>query len=151
MAALEERRISVLGHSPWYRTAPVPVSDQPWFVNGVALVGTELDPSALLKALLDVEVFFGRVRNKANAARVLDLDLLDYRGKISNEGASPALPHPRMQQRKFVLCPLADLAADWRHPITHKTAADLLEALKPGQETERMEDAGGRFGTEWKG
>lgn len=151
MAALEERGISVLGRSPWYRTAPVPVSDQPWYVNGVAWIGTELEPPDLMGALLDVEIFFGRVRSTPNAARLLDLDLLDHGGKISKEGRSPILPHPRLHRREFVLRPLGDLAPHWRHPVTQKTAAGLLKALNPGQEAEPMEDAGGRFGTEWKG
>ncbi len=97
-----------------------------------------------------MEVLFGRVRTKANAARILDLDLLDYKGNISKDGQSPVLPHPRMHQREFVLAPLGDLVPDWRHPEMGKTAADLMKALEPGQEAERMEDGDGVFGTEWK-
>lgn len=104
-----------------------------------------------MKSLLDIEVSFGRVRSTPNAARLLDLDLLDYGGKISKEGRSPNLPHPRMHQREFVLRPLGELAPHWRHPVKGETAADLLKALEPGQEADPMEDGDGRFGTEWKG
>ena len=119
---LERRGVQVLRVSPWYRTAPVPASDQPWFVNAVAELATELPADALLAVLHDVEQRFGRVRTVPNAARLIDLDLLDYLGEIASGGPGRAtLPHPRMTGRAFVLRPLADLAPDWRHPVTGAT------------------------------
>ena len=79
-AELGHRGVSVVRVSPWYRTAPVPVSDQPWYVNAVAEVVTKLAPDRLLAVLHEVEQAFGRVRTVANAARMIDLDLLDFRG-----------------------------------------------------------------------
>ena len=103
--------------SPWYRTAPVPASDQPWYVNAVAEVASELPADALLAELHAVEAAFGRARTVPNAARPIDLDLLDFHGEIAAGGPGRAtLPHPRMTDRAFVLRPLADLAPDWRHP-----------------------------------
>ncbi|MDX2222272.1 MAG: 2-amino-4-hydroxy-6-hydroxymethyldihydropteridine diphosphokinase [Rhodospirillaceae bacterium] len=124
LTALGERGVSVVAVAPWYETAPVPASDQPNFINGVAELTTDLSPAALLVVLHGVERGFGRVRGAPNAARTLDLDLLDYHGLI--QAGPPALPHPRLSTRAFVLAPLADLAPGWRHPIIGATALELL-------------------------
>ena len=127
---LGRRGVQVLRVSPWYRTAPVPASDQPWYQNAVIEVGTDLGPDKLLATLHEVEEAFGRVRTVANAARMIDLDLLDFRGEIAPESPGRAtLPHPRLATRGFVLRPLADLAPDWRHPVTGQPIQDLLAAL----------------------
>ena len=127
---LERHGVQVLRVSPWYHTAPVPASDQPWYQNAVIEVVTDLGPDALLATLHEVEEAFGRVRTVANAARLIDLDLLDFRGEIASGGPGRAtLPHPRMADRGFVLRPLADLAPDWRHPVTGEPIQVLLAAL----------------------
>ena len=141
-AALQElgdRGVQTLRISPWYRTAPVPVSDQPWYVNAVAEVASDLPADALLAELHAVEAEFGRRRTVPNAARPIDLDLLDYHGEIAPGGPGRAtLPHPRMIGRAFVLRPLADLAADWRHPVTGQPIGELLAALPADQVAERI-------------
>ena len=129
-AELGRRGVSVVRVSPWYRTAPVPASDQPWYVNAVAEVVTKLAPDRLLAVLHEVEQAFGRVRTVANAARMIDLDLLDFRGKTAAGGPGQAiLPHPRMTARAFVLRPLADLAPAWRHPSQRHADPGPLAAL----------------------
>ena len=141
VAALLElgRQVKVLRHSSWYRTAPVPVSDQPWYVNIVAEVATDLSADDLLQTLHAIEDLFGRVRTVPNAPRLIDLDLLDYRGEIAAPAPGRAtLPHPRMADRAFVLRPLADLAPDWRHPISGKSIQSLLAVLPPEQEAHRF-------------
>lgn len=132
---LEANGVRVVARSGWYRTAPVPVSDQPWFVNGVARVETTLASGALLALLRRVEQEFDRRRTAPNAARTLDLDIIDYDGKVENT-PELTLPHPRMQDRAFVLLPLAQLAPGWRHPILGKTVESLISALPPGQKAE---------------
>jgi len=139
LAALPEMRVCVAACSPWYRSEPVPRSDQPWYVNGVAALATPLDPPALLAALLSLEARFGRVRSTPNAARVLDLDLLDYDG-LTLATESLILPHPRLHQRRFVLVPLAELAPEWRHPQSGMTAAALLARLPPEESVFRLAD-----------
>jgi len=125
--------------SPWYRTAPVPASDQPWYVNAVAEIETDLGPDALLARLHEVEDAFGRVRTVPNAARLIDLDLLDFHGEIAAGGPGRAiLPHPRMEGRAFVLKPLADLTPSWRHPRTGASIQALLAALPADQVIERL-------------
>lgn len=129
---------AVVAASPWYLSAPVPVSDQPWFANAVVAVATDLPPGQLLDRLLALESRFGRARSVANAVRTLDLDLLDHDGVVCS---SPALvlPHPRLHQRRFVLEPLRDIAPGWRHPTLGLTAAVLLAGLPPGQELRRVD------------
>jgi 2-amino-4-hydroxy-6-hydroxymethyldihydropteridine diphosphokinase len=136
LATLETEGIQVTTRSAWYRTEPVPRSDQPWFVNAVASLATNLAAPDLLAVLQAVERQFGRVRGKQNAARVLDLDLLDHRGQMT-ETASLVLPHPRLHQRRFVLVPLAEIAPSWRHPLSGLTAAQLLSQLAARQLIER--------------
>lgn len=144
---LDRRGARVLRYSRWYRTAPVPVSDQPWFVNVVAEIKTFLSADDLLATLHEIEDLFGRVRSVPNAARLIDLDLLDYRGEISAPGSGRAvLPHPRMAGRAFVLRPLADLAPRWRHPVSGATIGALLKALPPDQVAEPFDAAGLPFG-----
>lgn len=117
--------------SRWYRTAPVPPSGQPDFVNGVALLSGDVEPEALLEALHGIEAEAGRVRGAANAARVLDLDLLAV-DEVVRRGPGLILPHPRLAERAFVLCPLCDVAPDWRHPVLGRTARELLAAVDRG-------------------
>jgi 2-amino-4-hydroxy-6-hydroxymethyldihydropteridine diphosphokinase len=135
LAELATWGVHVVARSRWYRTAPIPRSDQPWFVNGVARVETALSPDTLLALLCRTEQKFGRQRSVANAARTLDLDIIDYDGRIENL-SDLVLPHPRMQDRAFVLLPLAEIAPGWRHPILGKTVEELISALPPGQNAE---------------
>ncbi len=136
---LARRGVAVSRVSPWFRTAPVPASDQPWYQNAVIEVITDLSADGLLATLHEVEHAFGRVRTGLNAPRVIDLDLLDYRGEIASGGPGRAtLPHPRLAGRAFVLRPLADLAPDWRHPVTGEAIQSLLKALPTDQVTERL-------------
>ncbi|MEE9300605.1 MAG: 2-amino-4-hydroxy-6-hydroxymethyldihydropteridine diphosphokinase, partial [Alphaproteobacteria bacterium] len=114
--------------------------------NGVARLETPLAPEALLDRMLAIERRFGRRRGRLNAARVLDLDLLDYHGRIvaRDEGAGGTvltLPHPRMHERAFVLVPLAEVAPGWRHPLTGQGLDELIDALPTGQKIEAL-DAG---------
>ena len=138
-AELGRRGVSVVRVSPWYRTAPVPVSDQPWYVNAVAEVATKLPADRLLAVLHAVEQVFGRVRTAPNAARVIDLDLLDFHGELARGGPGKAtLPHPRLHDRAFVLRPLADLAPAWQHPLSGAPIKALLAALPADQIIERL-------------
>ena len=154
LESLTEAGLLIVGRSRWYKSAPVPVSDQPWFVNAVVQVKTALTPENLMGLLGQTEEDFGRVRDKPNAPRILDLDLLAY-GEIvlsREEKGAPALhvPHPRMTDRAFVLLPLRDVAPGWRHPVENLTVDEMIFHLSEGQQTEPMIDAGGVFGTEWR-
>jgi 2-amino-4-hydroxy-6-hydroxymethyldihydropteridine diphosphokinase len=125
----------VVAKSALYRTAPVGYDNQPDFVNAAAEVSTELEPLALLRALLALETAHGRERPFPNAPRVLDLDLLFY-DDLAMHDPELTLPHPRLHERGFVLFPLADIAPDLAVP-GKGTVRALLEAL-PDQGVQRM-------------
>ena len=124
--------LGIVRRSQWYLSEPVPASDQPWFVNAVVAVATKLDPEPLLDRLLALETRFGRVRGERNAARTLDLDLLDYDSRRYSS-ACLVLPHPRLHERRFVLAPLREIASEWRHPLSGLTGPELMARLPAGQ------------------
>lgn len=125
----------VAARSRWFQSAPVPVSDQPWFINGVVRIETELAPLALLDTLHMIEATFGRVRTVPNAPRVLDLDLLAYGAEVigmAGEGGA-CIPHPRLESRAFVVLPLNDVAPDWVHPVSRRSMTQMLAELPQDQ------------------
>ena len=120
--------LRVRGVSRWFETRPVPESDQPSFINGVAWLSGAAEPFALLQALHGIEAEAGRVRSAPNAARTLDLDLLAMDDHVSST-PDLILPHPRLQQRAFVLEPLQDILPKWRHPVLDASVAQLLRRV----------------------
>lgn len=139
LAAIRAAGVTVEARSPWYATAPVPRSDQPDYVNGVARVYTQLGPADLLALLHRIEDAFGRVRLNRNESRVIDLDLVDYGGVVTGpDGEGPVLPHPRAHLRGFVLLPLRDVASDWRHPVTGRSIDALIGDLSDLDDVRRL-------------
>ena len=122
--------ISRVVRSRWFSSAPVPPSSQPRYVNGVLRAACTLSPESLLAALQDIERAAGRRRSVPDAARTLDLDIIDAGGLVR---ADPVLtlPHPRAHLRGFVLYPLRDVAPAWRHPVSGLGVDALLAALPP--------------------
>jgi 2-amino-4-hydroxy-6-hydroxymethyldihydropteridine diphosphokinase len=127
LAELTQENIRVAAVSPLYETRAWPDPADPPFVNAVARIETKMSPQALLARLHDIERGFGRERRARNAPRTLDLDLLDYDGRV--EDGPPVLPHPRMAARGFVLVPLRDVAPDWKHPVSGLSVTALMAAL----------------------
>jgi len=128
LGELERQGVEIREVSAFYETPAWPDPADPAFVNAVAAVKTSLQPVELLMLLHGVETEFGRLRSASNAPRTLDLDLLDYDGRVVAE-PQLTLPHPRMATRSFVLVPLWDVAPRWRHPVTGQGLAELLAAL----------------------
>ena len=137
IAMFADAGIVSISVSAWFETAPVPLTDQPWFINAVIAARTKLSMHDTLQALHRIEARFGRVRMVRNEARVLDLDLLDF-GGIRHQDDQITLPHPRMHQRAFVLLPLQDVAPDYVHPSTGRGIADLVTSLPGDQVIRRM-------------
>lgn len=129
LKVLGENGVTTLMVSPFYETQSWPDPSDPPFVNAVASVASRLDPAHLIRTLHDVESRFGRVRSKPNSPRTLDLDIVDYDGRV--EEGPPVLPHPRCAARGFVLVPLSDVAPAWRHPVLGQSVKQLLAALSP--------------------
>jgi len=139
LALLAERGVSIVRRSRWFRTAPLPISDQPWFINAVAAVETDLPPLELLHLLQQIERELGRERHERWGARVIDLDLLAYHNSVINPGVAGAeliVPHARLHERAFVLRPLQEIAPEWRHPRFGLRVDELQAALPPGQQVE---------------
>ncbi len=131
--ALEYKGLGITAQSSTWLTAPVPVSDQPWYHNEVVAVDTDLSPFALLEALQGIETAFGRMRTIRNAPRVLDLDLIAYHDTIISK-PELIVPHPRMHKRAFVLLPLHEIAPEWMHPALGVSLDDLIQNLPKEQE-----------------
>jgi 2-amino-4-hydroxy-6-hydroxymethyldihydropteridine diphosphokinase len=127
LAHLADNGATLVEVSHFYRTPAWPDPRDPEFVNAVACVTTELSPAELIARLHETETAFGRVRSERNAPRTLDLDILDYDGRV--EDGPPMLPHPRIEARAFVLIPLRDVAPGWRHPASGKSIPELLAQI----------------------
>jgi 2-amino-4-hydroxy-6-hydroxymethyldihydropteridine diphosphokinase len=135
--AMREHRLSIVSGSPLYITAPVPVSDQPWFHNAVVALEEGPPPHELLQTLNEIEAGFGRERGAPNAPRILDLDIIAYHDEVIVDDRLE-IPHPRMQERAFVLCPLRDLDPRWLHPIDGVAIRHYIDMLPPEQEIQRL-------------
>lgn len=124
--------------SPFYETSPVGFTNQPHFVNAVARLTTDRTPQDLLHALQQIESdHFARVRTQPWGPRTMDLDLLLYSDLILHE-PELTIPHPRMNERKFVLAPLCDIAPQIKHPITGQSIAELLAGLSNDEVVRRI-------------
>jgi 2-amino-4-hydroxy-6-hydroxymethyldihydropteridine diphosphokinase len=122
--ALLEPTLHGLQASSFHETDPVGVGDQPRFLNAAAIGRTTLTARALLDSLLDIERRLGRERPWPGAPRTLDLDLILYGDAVLDEPGL-VVPHPRFRERRFVLEPLAQIAADWVDPVTGRRVGEL--------------------------
>lgn len=120
--------VRVLRVSPTYETEPVDVTDQRWFFNLVVEAQTGLLPLQLLAHAARIERTMGRIRTRAKGPRIIDIDILLY-GVVMIKTPALEIPHPRMQERRFVLAPLADLAPELRHPGSGKTVREMLDGV----------------------
>ncbi|WP_424972058.1 2-amino-4-hydroxy-6-hydroxymethyldihydropteridine diphosphokinase [Dinoroseobacter sp. S76] len=146
--ALEEASIEIVARSRFYATPAFPDPSEPEYVNSCVTVDTDLSPKALLEVLHGIERRLGRARVQRWGARTLDLDLLTLgitilpdletyqrwadlpvADQIARTPDHLILPHPRIADRPFVLVPLRDVAPLWRHPVTGKTADEMLATL----------------------
>lgn len=133
-------RLQALGKivavSSFYETEPVELTAQPWFLNCAVALDTEKMPRQLLAGVLDVEQQMGRRRVQKKGPRTIDIDILLF-GSSVVEMKGLTIPHPSMHQRRFVLEPLAEIAADVRHPVLKRTIRELRDALPTGQQAVR--------------
>jgi 2-amino-4-hydroxy-6-hydroxymethyldihydropteridine diphosphokinase len=125
IAALRKAGVSVTRISSNYETEPVDYRDQPWFLNCALEAETELQAAALLKVLRQIEAEMGSHKAVPKGPRLIDLDILLYDDETFD---TPELqvPHPRMHLRRFVLEPLAEIAANARHPVSGLSVAEML-------------------------
>ncbi len=129
LQALNRDGLKLVEASRLLLTAPFGKPNQPPFVNAVAHIETHLAPMALLQKLHAIEKEAGRRRKTRWGPRTLDLDIIDYHGLVMTT-ENLVLPHPGIAERIFVLKPISELAAKWRHPISHLSANAMLRKLK---------------------
>lgn len=141
---IDEGPIQIIQRSSFYSTAPVPFDPtQPRFLNAVITIATELEPRALLERLLAIEKSIGRDRGiekptaQRSADRPIDLDLLAY-GSLIIDQPNLTIPHPRMNQRSFVLVPLVEILPNWVHPALRKSASSMLLELEPDGDIQKL-------------
>ena len=125
---LEAAGVRVARRSSIYETEPQDLRDQPWFLNMAVEVETELDPMQLLACIHKIESEMGRQRTIPKGPRTIDIDILFY-GDSVIACSELEIPHPRLDRRRFVLEPLAEITPDLRHPITGKTVREMFAAL----------------------
>jgi 2-amino-4-hydroxy-6-hydroxymethyldihydropteridine diphosphokinase len=135
------RRLRSVGRvqaiSSLYETQPVELTGQPWFLNCALALETSAGPAQLMEQLLAIESALGRERIQRKGPRTMDLDIVLFADLIVNTPAV-TIPHPAMQERRFVLAPLAEIAPSAIHPVLNKTIQELLEELPPGQIVKRL-------------
>ncbi|MGA8154134.1 MAG: 2-amino-4-hydroxy-6-hydroxymethyldihydropteridine diphosphokinase [Terriglobales bacterium] len=127
----------VVSVSSFYETEPVEFTAQPWFLNCVVKLDTEKMPKQLLAAILAIEQQMGRRRTQKKGPRIIDIDILLFGNSIiRTKGLT--VPHPALQQRRFVLEPLAEIGPDVRHPALKLSIRQLRDALPPGQAVRKL-------------
>jgi len=124
---------TLLKTSSFYRTSPVGLVEQPAFINGVVLLETAEDAHWLFRQMVEIEKTFGRIRTLKWGPRSIDLDLLFFDDQIINT-PELSVPHPLLHERRFVLEPLNEIAANFRHPCLGKSVADLRHHLNDGDQ-----------------
>jgi 2-amino-4-hydroxy-6-hydroxymethyldihydropteridine diphosphokinase len=129
--------------SSMYETAPVEYLPQPWFVNCVAEVDTKLSPQQLLKACKSVERALGRRPSIPKGPREIDIDILFYENVIAHS-AFLRIPHAHLEERRFVLVPLCELAPEIHHPVSGRTAAEMLAETRDTAQVIRMKRSAAR-------
>ncbi len=129
MELLREAGVNIKKVSSIYETEPVDYLEQEWFLNSVLQAETDLEPLALLRAMRAIELSMGSKKAFAKGPRLIDLDILLY-GEETINTPELQVPHPRMLERKFVLVPLVEIAAEVRHPSWATTAKAILENSK---------------------
>ena len=124
---LIENNINLIAISSYYETPSWPNPKKPKFINIVLKVICSQKPSELLYLCKSIEVKLGRRKSAKNAPRECDIDIIDFKGQVSNDGLN--LPHKMMHKRNFVLIPLFEIDKDWVHPLFKTNIKDLILCL----------------------
>jgi 2-amino-4-hydroxy-6-hydroxymethyldihydropteridine diphosphokinase len=137
IAALEESGVRILHRASLYETEPVGIADQPWFLNTVVAGETAFAPRELLELCKTIEKTAGRIRTVRFGPRLLDIDILLFKGLVVHE-EDLDIPHPRMHVRRFVLVPLLEIAPSIRNPRDGRQYAEILAGLDEGKKVTKL-------------
>jgi 2-amino-4-hydroxy-6-hydroxymethyldihydropteridine diphosphokinase len=135
---IEEQCGTIALASSIYETAAWGKNDQPPFLNQVLELQTQLKPRPLLKKILHIEKQIGRIREEKYGPRIIDIDILLFNDEI-HQYPSLQVPHPELQNRRFALAPLAEIASGITHPVLKKTITELLAICPDALEVHRIE------------
>ena len=138
ISQLEQKGVVLLCKSSIYKTAAWGNEDQPDYYNQVIKVATHLDAIYLLRLCLEVEAILGRIRKEKWGERTMDIDILYFNDKVMNSDELK-LPHPRIEERRFVLVPLVEIAPDFIHPKKKSSNSELLELCNDNLSVEIVE------------
>ena len=130
-------KIAIVKESSWYRTEPVGVKNQSWFLNQVIKIKTSLPPLKLLFFGKNIESKLGRVSRGPKGPREIDIDILFY-NNIQINSSELVVPHPDIQNRRFVLVPLAEIDPGLSHPLLKKTIRQLLDQTPDTSRVEKI-------------
>lgn len=137
LTLIEKNCGKIISLSSIYETAAWGKTDQPSFFNQVMEIQTELLPRLLLRRILKIETRIGRIREEKYGPRIIDIDILFYNDEVHNYPLLK-IPHPEIQNRRFVLVPLAEIARDFIHPVLKKSILELLAICADGLEVSRI-------------
>lgn len=142
LEALESLQLQIIAVSKLYKTRAVGLGLQNFYYNAAIAVRGDMPASRLLREIKRIERRAGRKLGRTWGPRCLDIDILDYKGRVlprsgrrAREPGRLVLPHPHLHQRAFALVPLLDVAPRWRHPVLQASAGDLLKALPARERT----------------
>lgn len=128
----------VVASSSFYETEPVGITDQPIFINAAVRIKTSLNPKRLLAEVKEIEINLGRVETYRWGPRIIDIDILIYDDIIIWE-KELQIPHPEMNNRAFILIPLAEIGNQVRHPVTKKSIKEILLTILDKESVKKME------------
>ena len=136
---IKKKTGEIIRKSGLYSTAAWGNPNQPDFLNQVIKIETTLTVEETLESILAIEKLMGRVRTTKNAPRIIDIDILFFDKEIISE-KDLVVPHPEIQNRRFVLIPLNEISPQFKHPVLKKTIAELLEECPDNLEVKRITD-----------
>ena len=129
LSLLEKNKVKIVKESSLYETSPVGTKEQPWFLNQVLEIQTELEPTAFLRMVQEIEKKIGRIHTVPKGPRCIDIDIILAENRIVRT-LKLIIPHSEMTKRNFVLVPLKEIACEAVHPVLNKKIGDLLQKSK---------------------
>ena len=129
----------IIKTSSIYQTASWGITEQPDFLNQVLLIRSRFSAEEIMQLILAIENKMGRVRTQKNASRIIDIDILFFNDEIISD-QNLTIPHPEIQNRKFALIPLNEIAPDFLHPVFKQRIKNLLSTSKDKLEVKPLND-----------